>query len=401
MMEVQRQRPSSLITPSLFLACFVSFIPQLLTGLLLVEIGISFDVPVGVAGQILSAASGIAIVLSLLMGFLSVRYSSKTLLVLGLATLSAMAVSAGIAPSFLMLFLSYLLYGVSLATIQPQSFALIGQYFAFEDRPKKMSYLIAGLVTAYLVGAPVIGFLGDWRLAFLGFVLPLALFSLVLARVGLPPVARRTSTSNNVLRGFHAFLKNRSALACIIGNICAVVGAIIFATFLAPFLRAQFQIESGVLTIVVMANAVIYIGSTLLAGRIVHRIGRKPMNTLFAVGTGLTVVAFTLAPSFPIAVLALFSGAVTMGMRMTAVNSLVLEQLPSYRGSMMSLYQASQNTAQLIGTTLTGVILVTFDYTYLFILGVITLIGAVIFHFFTIDPTNSRLEVTLELRGGE
>ena len=52
------------------------------------------------------------------------------------------------------------------------------------------------------------------------------------------------------------------------------------------------------------------------------------MNTLFAVGTGLTVVAFTLASSFLIAVVALLGGAVTMGMRMTAVNSLVLEQLP-------------------------------------------------------------------------
>jgi MFS family permease len=81
-------------------------------------------------------------------------------------------------------------------------------------------------------------------------------------------------------------------------------------------------------------------------------------------------------------------------------RSLVLEQLPAYRGNMMSLYQASQNTAQLIGTTLAGVILITYDYPYLFILGLITLVGAMIFHFFTIDPTNSHL-VTPELRGGE
>ena len=169
-----------------------------------------------------------------------------------------MAVSAGIAPSFLLLFLSYLLYGVSLATIQPQSFALVGQYFAFEERPKKMSYLIAGLATAYLVGAPIIGLLGDWRLTYLGFVLPLALLSLVLARVGLPPVARRTAPSDNILQGFHAFLKNRSAIACIIGNVCAIVGAIVFATFYAPFLREQFLVEPGVLTIVTMAFAGTY-----------------------------------------------------------------------------------------------------------------------------------------------
>jgi predicted MFS family arabinose efflux permease len=400
MIEVQLQRRKSLISPTLFLACFASFIPQLLTSLLLVEIGISFDVQVGIAGQILSAASGIAIVLSLLMGFLSVRYSSKTLLVFGLGALSVMAASASLAPSFLMLFTSYLFYGVSLATIQPQSFALIGQYFAVDERPKKMSYLIAGLATAYLVGAPIIGLLGDWRLTYLVFVLPLALLSLVLARIGLPPVNRQTASSENILQGFHAFLKNRSAIACVLGNICAVVGAIIYATFYAPFLREQFLVEPGVLTILTMAFAGTYIGSTLLAGRIVHRIGRKPMNTLFAVGTGLTVFAFALAPSLPIAVVALFSGAVTMGMRMTAVNSLFLEQLPVYRGSMMSLYQVSQNTAQLIGTTLAGAILVTFDYPYLFILGGITLIGAVIFHFFTIDPTNSH-RVQPELRGGE
>ena len=53
--------------PSLMLANFVNFIPQLITSLLLIEIAVSFDTEVGVAGQLGTTQSIVSAVMALLM----------------------------------------------------------------------------------------------------------------------------------------------------------------------------------------------------------------------------------------------------------------------------------------------------------------------------------------------
>ena len=75
---------------------------------------------------------------------------------------------------------------------------------------------------------------------------------------------------------------------------------------------------------------------------------------------------------------------------MSAFNSLALEQVPDFRGTMMSLSQVSQNAGQAIGTALSGVILVVYDYEFLSILGGFAIIAAIIFQFLTVDPVTTQ-----------
>jgi predicted MFS family arabinose efflux permease len=72
---------------------------------------------------------------------------------------------------------------------------------------------------------------------------------------------------------------------------------------------------------------------------------------------------------------------------MTAYSSLAMEQAPTYRATMMSLSEVSQFVAQAIGNALGGVLLLAFNYQILSLMTIFVLIGAIVFHFFTIDPT--------------
>jgi len=79
----------------------------------------------------------------------------------------------------------------------------------------------------------------------------------------------------------------------------------------------------------------------------------------------------------------------------TAFSSLTLEQVPTYRGTMMSLSSASMSMGDVIGGAVGGLLLIKFDYGVLGItFGAVAVVGALVFHFIAVDTTRSRLNHT-------
>jgi len=72
-----------------------------------------------------------------------------------------------------------------------------------------------------------------------------------------------------------------------------------------------------------------------------------------------------------------------------AFTTLVLEQVPAFRGTMMSFISLSNSLALAIGTSIGGVILLSYHYEFLGLFGILVMMGALVFHFFTIDPIKS------------
>jgi predicted MFS family arabinose efflux permease len=80
-----------------------------------------------------------------------------------------------------------------------------------------------------------------------------------------------------------------------------------------------------------------------------------------------------------------------MGMMASAASSLTLEQVPRFRGSMMSLGSAATSLGSAVGAAVGGMALIWYDYEALgSILGGLGIISAVIFYFVTIDPTREK-----------
>jgi predicted MFS family arabinose efflux permease len=68
---------------------------------------------------------------------------------------------------------------------------------------------------------------------------------------------------------------------------------------------------------------------------------------------------------------------------------------------MMSLSQFSYNVGGALGSGLGGLILITFDYGHMGVLGIAAIIAALIFHFFTRDPTQTSGNLRTIDTGGE
>jgi len=376
---------SKLIIPSLFLACFIRFIPMLITSLLIVEIGLSFDLPVGIASQVRSISNSVSIIVSLLMGFLSVRFNSKSLLLLGVVTHCVVAFCCPLTPSFIAFAACYALAGVGLATLQPQSVALVGHYFSVEERPKKIGYLIAGLASTMVVGSPLLGYIDDWRSSFQLYMLPVCLIVLVLVWKGLPPV--RQSSGTQLLEGVKAIMKNRSALACILANIFGALGNKVLDTFVIPFWREYYGMPLMYVSLAVAGTSALYVGGSLLGGRLSNRVGKKNLTTISYIGLPAFSAIAMLSPTFEISLISTLAGALLFGVRLTSISSLALEQVPAYRGSMMSLMEISTGIGFVGGTTLGGVILLLFDYGFIWLLSLMYLVGLCFVVIFIIDPT--------------
>ena len=92
-----------LITSALVLARAATTPMSGITSYLLIEIGLSFQQPVGTVSQIRTLQSIIAVVFALLMGVISIKYKPKTLVMFGLLLIAISAIGCCLTPSFLFL----------------------------------------------------------------------------------------------------------------------------------------------------------------------------------------------------------------------------------------------------------------------------------------------------------
>jgi len=127
-------------------------------------------------------------------------------------------------------------------------------------------------------------------------------------------------------------------------------------------------------------------------GRFVKRFGRKSLTVLTAFIAGVFAISYTNLPSLWLSLVLEFLGCLFAGMRVTAADSLILEQVPAFRGTMMSLNSAAANMGTALGAGLGGLALLMFNYEGVGIsLGGMGIAGAIIFHLLATDPTGTEM----------
>ena len=185
-----------LILPSLTFTSFVTGTPGILTGLLLIDIDVTFGVPVGIMGQVHTASSIVAFISALLVGALSIRFRHKTLLWYGLLCFLVSALGCAFSQNYLTMLLFYPLTGFGMSLTGTMALTLIAEYFSLESRSKAIGWNIAGGSLAYLIRSLVITFLsgyGGWRLAYTGFVILVTIIGLILTYFGLRAHIKKSS----------------------------------------------------------------------------------------------------------------------------------------------------------------------------------------------------------------
>lgn len=382
---------------SLVVSYFATSPIGILTGLFLLRIAETFGVYKGVMGQINTLSSIIAVIFALFMGLLSVRFKHKVLLIVGLLSLSVSAMGCYIAWDFYSMLALYSLSGVGIAMVSPMAIALIGEHLALEKRARAVGLVIAGGSLAYLIGAPIMGVMADfggWRMTLLGFVIPFSLVSLLLAFVGVPSSSSSHESSvggKSYLESLREIVTNRSAIGCLIGNVFRNAAFMAILLYSTSFFIERFELSENRASLVILGAALCYTLGSVVAGSLVNRIGRK----LSTVSTALLASTFTISyaymPSLWLSLALDFTSAWFMGMMASAASSLTLEQVPRFRGSMMSLSSAATSLGSAVGAAVGGMALIWYDYEALgSILGVMGIVSAVIFYFLTTDPAHGK-----------
>ena len=390
-------RSKGFFVPALIITAFSIEPPTVLIGLLLVDIGQTFGYSVGGMGQIRTISSLVSIITSLLMGALSVRYSHKSLLLAGLLTYIISAVGCGMSPSYGTMAFFFALTGLAYAIVVPMTITLVGDFLSQQERSSAIGSIISSRSLSYLVASPVLGFIAGswgWRMGFLGYVLPISLLSFLIASRILPSEKREASLSKSrlqYLEGFKRVFSNHSAVACLLGTALSMAAWQGILFFSASFFRQHFLVSRNTTAIFVSVMAFCFMVSSYTSGHLTNKFGRKLLTVLGVFVFSLFTFAYTNLDTLWIALILTFLGGAFSGISYTAYNSLTLEQVPEFRGTMMSLSAASMGLGMALGSGLGGLIFLKYGWRPVGpSLGAIGIFASMIFYFLTKDPTQEK-----------
>jgi predicted MFS family arabinose efflux permease len=386
------------VLPSLVLARFATQPSGLITGLLLIDIGLTYGITVGEAGQMRAFSSTIALVFALLMGVLSVRYRHKTLLLTGFLFYSVCALGCFLAPNFTVMTVAFSLSGVGMSMVRPMSSALVGAHIPLEKRSNAIGWILAGGSISYLVGAPVVSYLaglGGWKMAFLGFMLPVSLVSLLLAFIGVPEenINPESPTRGlNYLDGFKKVLANRSAVACLVGASLGMATWTATLTYSISFFRQRFSIPTSWASLILSGLALCFTLGSLSGGYLINIFGRKRSTIISTILLGISTMLFLNLSVLWLSLIMALVCCVLAGMRYSASDNLTLEQIPEFRGAMMSIGSAASSLGSTLGAGVGGLTLISWGYGGLGLsLSSFGIAAAAIYLLFAIDPTSRLL----------
>jgi len=105
---------------------------------------------------------------------------------------------------------------------------------------------------------------------------------------------------------------------------------------------------------------------------------------------GASIVIALIIPNLWISLIMALIVNLQLGLAYTSANSLTLDQVPSFRGTIMSLFTAANSMGMTIGASLGGVILLMYNYSSLgLVLGLLGFLAALIVYFWAHETTQS------------
>jgi len=374
---VKESKRNRLILPSLLIATLSTYPPSIVASVLLTEISKDLNVPIGIGGQIRTAASMVAFIGSIAMTFIAARYNYKRLLTVGLLVIATSAVASSFAPSFPVMLLSTVLTGTGMAIVVPMTTTLIAEYFPVAEQGRAMSLLGVGGGFGFLLGGTIVGqiaAIGGWRLAYIGFAGSLGALGLIITYLALPETENKGS--KDITSGIREITSNRSALGCLAGNLLASAGVQGVYFWCFSFIKEAFQVSTVQTGYIFTGTAIMFISGSYLTSRILSRLGPRLTTALGLLGTSVCTLAYNVAPTLSLAIVAILAGNLLDSFRYNAHNTLSLQQTDS-KGSMMSLHNAASNLGYSIGSAL-GIVLLVYNWQTLgAILTASSLLGAV------------------------
>jgi DHA1 family inner membrane transport protein len=383
------ERDTKWITAALALST-ASTGPQIVAlSLLMPEITAALNATVPQLGQLNTAFSVVAIIGSIAMGAITVRYPPKRLLVAGISALLLGIIGTSLSTGYTQMVLFFILYGVGTSLTLPIVSILLTLY-PQEQRTTALGRIYSGRSLTSILATPVIGFIAalyGWRAGYIGFGAPLILLAVIMVSVKVPE--QPTSQGDvDLMSGFRKVAANHSALACITGAALSLAFFNSLMVFNGTYMRNNLGLSLETASLAMSVTFIAVAVGQVLSGTFADRIGIKTTTWLSTLIGGISLLLyFSVRLPVALSILASAIGTGMAGTTMTTMATLALEQVPDSRGTMMSLNSAAMNTGGMLSTVIGGVAIDSLGFSgYGAIMFAISLAAAITFYTWTREP---------------
>jgi predicted MFS family arabinose efflux permease len=325
----------------------------------LTQIASEFRITTGTAGLVVAAYGAPGILVAVLTGPYSDRFGRKRFLVAGSAIMGLFTLLSAFATSFAVLVAMRIFAGIGASVIFPNVTATVGDNFAYRERGSAMGTVIGLNTLAGVIGVPLAGILAEatsWRVS-VGLVGVLSIVAAVLLAWKFRPV--QTPLNESAIRDmYRSIVTNRSALGAIGSSFLGALYWFTWATYIVVFFEHAFGLSQGVASLLALTQGLGVMFGSQLGGRLGGRIGHKPIvaGSVFISGVLLLLQTNLPLPLVATAVLNLVLSAV-IGARFASNTTLLTEQVPEARGTLLALSASVTSASIVVGATIGGLII--------------------------------------------
>jgi predicted MFS family arabinose efflux permease len=369
-----------LFVPVLLISVFITWSYTAFYSTHLLDIALTFRISIGTASQALIVARVVGLLFSLLMGVLTIRFSHKSLFITGILLFGLAVLGSYLAPNFSSFLLCQIFLGIGFISVAIISLVLIGDFLPFEKRGWTIGLVVsAGLLAKVFVPllSSVVSNMAGWRSVLIWFMIPIVIASF-LSCLFIIPAKRQAITTNKQLYWsvFRKIFSNQSAVACLI-SLTLLAFLSVLPVFAVSFYRIAFHSSpitaAFYLSIAGVGGAI----GGLVGGRLINIMGQKKIAVITALFSSCLTAVFTFIPNADISAVIWVASACILSMNLTSLHSLVLEQVPAHRGSMMSVESTFRNIGLILGVVFGGLILEMFSNNFRLLMFTMSLLAMI------------------------
>ena len=315
-----------------------------------------FGITTGTAGLVVAAYGAPGIAVALLAGPYSDRIGRKPFLVIGPLVMGIATLAAAIAPSFGLMVAARIASGVGAAVIFPNSNATIADVFPFRERGRAIGAVIGMNTMASVIGVPIAGIVAEattWRVS-VGIVGGLAVLAAIVLFIRLPN-APGTNRESRVRALYALIITDRSAVAAIVSSFLGALYWFTWSTYIVVFFQRTYGLSQGLASTYALTQGLGVLIGSQVGGRLGDRRGHRRIVATTVLISGFLLLLQTNLPLPLAAVGALnlvLSGVI--GARFATNTSLMTEQVPEARGTMLALSASVAGLATVFAATAGG-----------------------------------------------
>jgi len=350
----------------------------------------SFNTSVGTISQIRTIASLLGFISALGMSMLSIKYPCRSLLLSGLILIILSALGTALSGSLFLLFIIYPINGLASNMVLPSINTLVGEIYPTENRARIMGWIGSSGGLSYMIGSIAIVTLASrwgWRSAFILYVGLIPIIALVAVWLFITE-SDSQSFEVGLLDGFRAISSDRSAYSILLASLLigAASQSLYFYSF--TFIRESFNLNQYVASYIFSAASLSFLIGSFICGYVVEFLDLKKTCILSLLLALVATFFYPISSPF-VSIFLILAGHLFFALQCSATNTLILEQLPNFRGSMMSLSASVSYLGYSLGTFIGGTLLIISGWSmFSTVFGFLALSSLMIIYFFVRNPAN-------------